>query len=122
MTESGSGAYKPEIAETLTMPPGLKRLVRARILRHDSNNSTAVYQRYVGCYDGNLRLSSPPLVEEPKKYSSIWADRWVIARCTRDFKAGRLSWVAQVMGPGRSSPSPPTKSAQSRGGPFEQLG
>lgn len=88
-----------EIAEALTMPPGLENDWSARgyygTVSHDSK---AVYQRYIGWYDGNpANLNPLPRVENAKKYVEYMggADA-VMKRALVDFKAGNYRWVAQV--------------------------
>jgi alkyl sulfatase BDS1-like metallo-beta-lactamase superfamily hydrolase len=94
------GLGPTEIAETLTMPPGLENDWSARgyygTISHDSK---AVYQRYLGWYDGNpATLNRLPRVEEAKKYLEyMGGSAAVIARARDDFKAGRYRWVAEVM-------------------------
>src|SRR5882724_6983692 len=94
------GLGPTEIAEALTMPPGLENDWSARgyygTISHDSK---AVYQRYLGWYDGNpATLNRLPRVEEAKKYFEyMGGSAAVIARARDDFKAGRYRWVAQVM-------------------------
>ena len=94
------GLGPTEIAEALTVPPGLENDWSARgyygTISHDSK---AVYQRYIGWYDGNpATLNRLPRVEEAKKYLEyMGGSAAVIARARDDFKAGRYRWVAQVM-------------------------
>jgi alkyl sulfatase BDS1-like metallo-beta-lactamase superfamily hydrolase len=94
------GLGPTEIAEALTMPPGLENDWSAHgyygTISHDSK---AVYQRYIGWYDGNpATLNRLPRVEEAKKYLEyMGGSAAVIARAREDFKAGRYRWVAQVM-------------------------
>src|SRR5260370_29894739 len=94
------GMGPTEIAEALTMPSGLENDWSAHgyygTISHDSK---AVYQRYIGWYDGNpATLNRLPRVEEAKKYLEyMGGPAAVIARAREDFKAGRYRWVAQVM-------------------------
>jgi alkyl sulfatase BDS1-like metallo-beta-lactamase superfamily hydrolase len=94
------GLGPTEIAEALTMPPGLENDWSARgyygTISHDSK---AVYQRYLGWYDGNpATLNRLPRVEEAKQYLEyMGGSAAVIARARNDFKAGRYRWVAEVM-------------------------
>jgi len=94
------GLGPTEIAEDLTMPPGLENDWSARgyygTLSHDSK---AVYQRYIGWYDGNpATLNRLPRVEEAKKYIEyMGGSAAAIARARGDFKAGQYRWVAEVM-------------------------
>ncbi|HWE53229.1 MAG TPA: alkyl sulfatase dimerization domain-containing protein [Bryobacteraceae bacterium] len=93
--------YGPaDIAEALTMPPGLENEWSARgyygTLSHDAK---AVYQKYLGWYDGNpANLNPLPPAEDARKYVEYMGGASaVIARAREDFKAGNYRWVAQVM-------------------------
>ena len=94
------GLGPTEIAEALTMPPGLENDWSAHgyygTISHDSK---AVYEREVGWYDGNpATLNRLPRVEEAKKYLEyMGGPAAVIARAHDDFKAGNYRWVAEVM-------------------------
>ena len=68
------GMGPTEIAETLTMPPGLENDWSVRGYYGTlSQDSKAVYQRYVGWYDGNpATLNRLPRVEEARKISRIY--------------------------------------------------
>jgi len=94
------GLGPTEIAEALSMPPGLENDWAARgyygTISHDSK---AVYQRYIGWYDGNpANLNPLPRVENARKYVEYMGGAAaVIARARDDFKAGNYRWVAQVM-------------------------
>jgi len=94
------GLGPTEIAEALTMPPGLKNDWSARgyygTIAHDSK---AVYQRYIGWYDGNpANLNPLPRVEDAKKYVEYMGGApAILAHARDDFKAGNYRWVAQVM-------------------------
>jgi alkyl sulfatase BDS1-like metallo-beta-lactamase superfamily hydrolase len=94
------GMGPTEIAEALRMPPGLENEWSTREYYGSlSQDAKAVYQRYVGWYDGNpANLNRMPRVEEAKKYLEYMggADA-VIARARNDFKAGNYRWVAEVM-------------------------
>src|SRR5882762_5684296 len=119
------GLGPTEIAEALTVPPGLENDWSARgyygTISHDSK---AVYQRYIGWYDGNpATLNRLPRVEEAKKYLEyMGGSTAVIARARDDFKAGRYRWVAQVMDQVVFA-EPSNKDARSLAADaFEQLG
>ena len=94
------GLGPTEIAEALTMPPGLENDWSARgyygTIAHDSK---AVYQRYIGWYDGNpANLNPLPRVEDAKKYVEYMGGApAILAHARDDFKAGNYRWVAQVM-------------------------
>ena len=94
------GMGPDEIAASLSAPPGLDTNWSTRgyygALAQDAR---AVYQRYVGWYDGNpANLNPLPRVEEARKYLEYMggADA-VIARARADFKAGNYRWVVRVM-------------------------
>ena len=94
------GMGPTEIAEELTMPPGLENDWSVRgYYGSMSEDSKAVYQRYVGWYDGNpAMLNRLPRVEEARKYLEYMGGPVaVIARAREDFKAGHYRWVAEVM-------------------------
>ena len=93
--------YTPaDIAEALTLPPSLAKEWSARgyygTLQH---NSKAVYQKYIGWYDGNPSNLNPlPPTEAGKKFVEYMGGAAaVIARAREDFKQGNYRWVAQVM-------------------------
>lgn len=94
------GLHPAEIANSLQLPPSLERTWSARGYYGTlSHNSRAVYQRYIGWYDGNpATLNALPPVEGAKKFVEYMggADA-VLARAREDFKQGNYRWVAQVM-------------------------
>jgi len=89
-----------EIADAIAMPPGLEKDWAAPgyygNLRQDAK---AVYQKYIGWYDGNpANLDPLPRVEEAKKIIEyMGGPDAVIARARDDLKAGNYRWVAEVM-------------------------
>src|SRR5262249_4573663 len=98
MVNEGMGPS--EIAAALTMPPALEKEWSVREYYGSlSQDAKAVYQRYVGWYDGNpANLNRLPRVEEAKKYVEyMGGSAAAISRAREDFKAGRYRWVAQVM-------------------------
>jgi alkyl sulfatase BDS1-like metallo-beta-lactamase superfamily hydrolase len=94
------GRGPTEIAEALKMPPGLDHDWSTRGYYGSlALDSKAVYQRYIGWYDGNpANLNGLPRVEGARKYLEYMggADA-VIARARGDFQAGNYRWVAEVM-------------------------
>lgn len=94
------GLAPSEIAEQLRLPESLEQEWSARgyygTLSHDSK---AVYQKYLGWYDGNPAvLNELPPVEAARKYVDYMggADA-VLARAREDYRRGQYRWVAQVM-------------------------
>lgn len=93
--------YTPtEIAEALKLPPSLAATWSARGYYGTlSHNSKAVYQKYLGWYDGNpAHLAPLPRAENARKTIAYMggADA-VLAKAREDFKAGEYRWVASVM-------------------------
>jgi len=94
------GLAPTEIAEALKLPADLEQVWSARgyygTLSHDSK---AVYQKYLGWYDGNPAvLNQLPPVDSAKKYLEYMGGApAVVARAREDFARGNYRWVAQVM-------------------------
>src|SRR5499433_4180476 len=93
--------YRPaEIAERLALPKGLASTWHVRgYYGTMSHNAKAVYQRYLGWYDGNpANLNPLPPVERGRKYVEYMggADA-VIRRARADFERGEYRFVAEAM-------------------------
>jgi alkyl sulfatase BDS1-like metallo-beta-lactamase superfamily hydrolase len=94
------GFSQTEIAETLSLPKSLSHVWSARGYYGTlSHNSKAVFQRYLGWYDGNPAvLNQLPPVDAAKKYVEYMGGAAaVIARARTDYSNGNYRWVAQVM-------------------------
>jgi alkyl sulfatase BDS1-like metallo-beta-lactamase superfamily hydrolase len=119
------GMGPAEIAEALTMPPGLEKDWSLRGYYGTlSQDAKAVYQRYVGWYDGNpANLNRLPRVEEAKKYLDyMGGPDAVLAKARDDFKAGNYRWVADIMNQ-LVFADPSNKAARELGADaFEQMG
>ncbi len=94
------GLTPKEIAEEIALPPSLASEWYTRgyygTLNH---NAKAVYQRYVGWFDGNpANLHPLPPVEVAKRYVEFMggADE-VLAKARRSYDAGDYRWVAEVV-------------------------
>jgi alkyl sulfatase BDS1-like metallo-beta-lactamase superfamily hydrolase len=89
-----------EIAETIQLPPALEHSWHARgYYGSVSHNVKAIYQRYMGWYDGNpANLWRHPPVEAGRRYLEFMggADA-VVARAAESFAAGDFRWVAEVV-------------------------
>jgi alkyl sulfatase BDS1-like metallo-beta-lactamase superfamily hydrolase len=89
-----------EIAEMIQLPPELGQTWANRgyygTLRH---NSRAVYQRYMGWYDGNpSSLDNLPPEMAAKKYVEYMGGEAEIMKKSRaDFDKGEYRWVAEAM-------------------------
>ncbi|MFQ5974396.1 MAG: alkyl/aryl-sulfatase [Alphaproteobacteria bacterium] len=93
--------YRPvEIAEVLDLPPELAAEWSVRgYYGTISHNSKAVYQRYLGWYDGNPSNLDPlpPREAARKTVDYMGGAATVISRARQDFPRGDYRWVAQIM-------------------------
>lgn len=94
------GYTGPEIAEMIELPPALEQAWPAHgYYGSVSHNVKAIYQRYMGWYDGNpARLWQHPPQEKAKRYVEFMggADE-VVAKARHSFAAGDLRWAAEVL-------------------------
>lgn len=94
------GYIGSEIAEEITLPPELNDFWPDRgyygTLRH---NSRAVYQRYMGWYDGNPSdLDDLPPADAATKYIEyMGGEPAVLRKAKGDFDAGNYRWAAMVL-------------------------
>jgi alkyl sulfatase BDS1-like metallo-beta-lactamase superfamily hydrolase len=94
------GLTGAEIAEAMVLPPALERAWHARgYYGSVSHNVKAIYQRYMGWYDGvPAHLWPHPPVEAARRYIEFMggADA-IVAKARESFDAGDLRWVAEVL-------------------------
>ncbi|MGW6228800.1 alkyl/aryl-sulfatase [Cellulosimicrobium cellulans] len=94
------GLTGPEIAEQITLPPALENAWHARgYYGSVSHNVKAIYQRYMGWFDGNpAHLWEHPPVERARRYVELGggADA-VVATAQSAFDAGDYRWVAELL-------------------------
>jgi len=89
-----------EISEMIKLPPELDNFWANRgyygSLRH---NSRAIYQRYMGWYDGNPSdLNNLPPEDAAKKYVAyMGGEEAVLQRAQSDFDRGEYRWVAEAL-------------------------
>jgi alkyl sulfatase BDS1-like metallo-beta-lactamase superfamily hydrolase len=94
------GRKPGEIADEIALPPELAREWYLRgyygALKH---NAKAVYQRYLGWYDGNPAMldALPPRETAERTIAYMGGVEAAVARARADFAAGAFRWVAQVM-------------------------
>ncbi|MFK0291795.1 alkyl/aryl-sulfatase [Streptomyces sp. NPDC090442] len=95
------GLVGSEIAEHLQLPPALENTWHTRgYYGSVSHNVKAIYQRYMGWYDGNpAHLWQYPPAEAATRYLDFMggADA-TVAKARRSYEAGDYRWVAEVMG------------------------
>ncbi|MFD3333741.1 alkyl/aryl-sulfatase [Streptomyces sp. NPDC058700] len=89
-----------EIAETIQMPPALEKAWHTHgYYGSVSHNTKAVYQRYLGWFDGNpAHLWEHPPVEAAKRYVDFMGGAEdVLRRARQSFADGDFRWVVQVV-------------------------
>jgi alkyl sulfatase BDS1-like metallo-beta-lactamase superfamily hydrolase len=95
------GLTGPEIAEEIELPPSLASEWHCREYYGSvSHNVKAIYQRYMGWFDGNpAHLWQHPPVEGARRYVEFMGGaEAVLARARESFAAGDYRWVAEVVG------------------------
>ncbi|MFF2044432.1 alkyl/aryl-sulfatase [Kitasatospora sp. NPDC058170] len=94
------GLTGPEIAEELRLPPGLERRWHARGYYGSLNhNIKAVYQRYLGWFDGNVaHLWEHPPVEQAVRYVEVAGGPGAALAKARGYaEAGDLRFAATLL-------------------------
>lgn len=89
-----------EIAEAIEMPPALDQAWHARgYYGSVSHNVKAIYQRYMGWYDGNpANLWKHPPTEAGRRYVEFMGGPDAVVEKARvSFDAGDFRWVAEVV-------------------------
>jgi alkyl sulfatase BDS1-like metallo-beta-lactamase superfamily hydrolase len=89
-----------EIAEAMEMPPALEAAWHARgYYGSVSHNVKAIYQRYMGWYDGNpARLWQHTPDEQAKRYvAAMGGIDAVVAQARTAFDSGDLRWAAELL-------------------------
>ncbi|NTV01563.1 MAG: MBL fold metallo-hydrolase [Chlorobiaceae bacterium] len=98
---ANQGYTAPEIAEIITLPEELEQEWSVRGLYGAvKHNVKAIYQRYLGWYDGNP-ANLDPLT--PTDSARKWIDYAggsvaVLQRAAKDYELGEYRWVAEVLG------------------------
>jgi alkyl sulfatase BDS1-like metallo-beta-lactamase superfamily hydrolase len=93
------GYTGPEIAEEIELPPSLAREWHCREYYGSiSHNVKAIYQRYVGWFDGNpAHLWEHPPVERSRRYvEAMGGAEAALEKARASFAAGDYRWVAEV--------------------------
>ncbi|MDA3628362.1 MBL fold metallo-hydrolase [Saccharopolyspora sp. WRP15-2] len=120
------GLTGAEIAEELQeFPPSLAKAWHARGYYGSlSHNSKAVYQRYMGWFDGNpAHLWQHPPAESARRYVEFMggADA-VVDKARKSFADGDLRWVAEVLAHVLFSDPDHAAARQLQAETFEELG
>jgi len=93
------GYVGAEIAELVRMPPSLAQDWSTHgFYGHLKHNIKAIYQRYLGHYDGNpAQLEAlPPVPAARKTIEYMGGAEAVLKRAREDYARGEYRWVAQV--------------------------
>jgi alkyl sulfatase BDS1-like metallo-beta-lactamase superfamily hydrolase len=94
------GHTGPEIAELIELPPSLAEEWHCREYYGSiSHNTKAIYQRYMGWFDGNpAHLWEHPPVEQSRRYVEFMGGaEAVLEKARASFKTGDYRWVAEVV-------------------------
>jgi linear primary-alkylsulfatase len=94
------GHTGPEIAELIELPPSLAREWHCREYYGSiSHNAKAIYQRYMGWFDGNpAHLWEHPPAEGARRYVDFMGGaEAVLEKARESFAAGDYRWVAEVV-------------------------
>jgi alkyl sulfatase BDS1-like metallo-beta-lactamase superfamily hydrolase len=94
------GYTGPEIAEALELPPALAYCWHVQgFYGSHNNNAKAVYQRYMGWFDGNpSRLWQHPPVEQAVRYvAAIGGADAVLEQADVAHRAGDFRWAAELL-------------------------
>ena len=95
------GMNGPEIAEVLKLPPTLEAEWHTRSYYGTlSHNAKAVYQKYLGWFDGNpANLNKHPPEAAGRRYvDAMGGAEKVLAEGRRAFEAGDYRWAAEMVG------------------------
>ncbi len=95
-----SGLTGSEIAEAMVMPPALEQAWHTRgYYGSVSHNVKAIYQRYMGWYDGNpAHLWQHTPEEAGRRYvSAMGGADAVVANAQQAFDAGDYRWAAEIL-------------------------
>jgi alkyl sulfatase BDS1-like metallo-beta-lactamase superfamily hydrolase len=93
------GLVGPEIAEEIALPPALENAWNARgYYGSVSHNVKAIYQRYLGWFDGNpAHLWEHTPVERAKRYvDAIGGTDAVVDKARAAFDTGDFRWAAEL--------------------------
>jgi alkyl sulfatase BDS1-like metallo-beta-lactamase superfamily hydrolase len=119
------GYTGPEIAELIELPPALQRSWNTHgYYGSVSHNVKAIYQRYLGWFDGNpARLWQHPPVEKAKRYvQAMGGLDNVIGHARAAYEADDLRWAAELLDHAVFADPDSTEAKSLLADVFEQLG
>jgi alkyl sulfatase BDS1-like metallo-beta-lactamase superfamily hydrolase len=114
-----------EIAERIEMPPALERAWHTHgYYGSVSHNAKAIYQRYVGWFDGNpAHLWEHPPVGSAQRYLEFMGGApEVLRRARQSYADGDFRWVAQVVNHVLFADPDNTEARKLQADALEQLG
>jgi alkyl sulfatase BDS1-like metallo-beta-lactamase superfamily hydrolase len=94
------GLAGPEIAEAIQLPPALENAWNARGYYGSVNhNAKAVYQRYLGWFDGNPSSlwQHTPVEKAKRSVEFMGGAHAVVAKARESLGAGDFRWMAEVV-------------------------
>jgi alkyl sulfatase BDS1-like metallo-beta-lactamase superfamily hydrolase len=94
------GHTGPEIAELIELPPSLAEKWHCHEFYGSvSHNTKAIYQRYMGWFDGNpAHLWEHPPVEQARRYVEFMGgSEAVLEKARASYAEGDFRWVAEVV-------------------------
>ena len=119
------GYTGPEIAEMIALPPALDKSWSCRgYYGSVSHNVKAIYQRYIGWFDGNpAHLWEHTPVERANRYVELAGGMdQIIEKGRKAFEAGDFRWAAEVLNHAVFSDSQNTEARALLADVYEQLG
>ncbi len=122
---ANKGFTAPEIAEIITLPEELEREWSVRGLYGSvKHNVKAIYQRYLGWYDGNpANLDPLPPTASAKKWIDYAGGSTVVLKhAAEDYEQGEYRWVAEVLSKLVHAEPDNREAALLLASTFEQLG
>ncbi|KAH8896917.1 Metallo-hydrolase/oxidoreductase [Thozetella sp. PMI_491] len=119
------GLTSTEIAEQLVIPPALEQTWSSRgYYGSVSHNAKAVYQRYIGWFDGNpAKLWERPPVETAKRYVNLAGGvKQIIQNGRTAYEQGDYRWAAEVLNHAVFADPNSTEARNLLSETYEQLG
>lgn len=120
-----AGQSASEIAESITLPPALREVLNVRGYYGTVNhNVKAIYQHYLGWYDGHpANLHPLPPVEAARRYVElVGGAEPMIAHARQAIERGEFRWAAEVLKHVVYAQPANAEAAQWLARAFEQMG